>query len=52
MRTRELLYTLWTRAEKECITVGQNSAIYNAARNSGVTDKNTFLVELLDGKEM
>ena len=51
MRTRELLYTLWTRAEKECITVGQNSAIYNAARNSGVTDKNTFLVELLDGKE-
>ena len=52
MRTRELLYTLWTRAEKECITVGQNSAIYNAARNSGVTDKNTFLVELLDEKEM
>lgn len=50
MRTRELLYTLWTRAEKECITIGQNSAIYNAARSSGVTDKNTFLVELLDGE--
>lgn len=48
MRTRELLYTLWTRAEKECITVGQNSALYNAARNSGVSDKNTFLVEMLD----
>lgn len=48
MRTRELLYTLWTRAEKECVTVGQNSALYNAARNSGVSDKNTFLVELLD----
>lgn len=48
MRTRELLYTLWTRAEKECITVGQNSALYNAARNSGVSNKNTFLVELLD----
>lgn len=48
MRTKELIYTLWTRAEKECITVAQNTALYNVAKNSGVTDKNTFLVELLD----
>ena len=51
MRTKELVYTLWTRAEKECITVAQNTALYNAAKNSGVIDKNTFLVELLDDGE-
>lgn len=48
MRTKELLYTLWTRAEKECITVAQNTALYNATKASGVINKNTFLVELLD----
>ena len=48
MRTKELLYTLWTRAEKECITVAQNTALYNATNTSGVINKNTFLVELLD----
>lgn len=48
MRTKELLYTLWTRAEKDCTTVAQNTALYNAALNSGISDKNTFLVELLD----
>lgn len=48
MRTKELLYTLWTRAEKDCTTVAQNSALYSAALNSGISDKNTFLAELLD----
>jgi len=48
MRTKELLYTLWTRAEKDCTTVAQNSALYSAALNSEISDKNTFLVELLD----
>ena len=48
MRTKELLYTLWTRAEKECITVAQNTALYNATKTSGVINKNTFLIELLD----
>ena len=48
MRTKELLYTLWTRAEKECITVAKNTALYNATKTSGVINKNTFLVELLD----
>ena len=48
MRSKELLYTLWTRAEKDCTTVAQNSALYSAALNSGISDKNTFLLELLD----
>ena len=39
---------MWTRAEKECITVAQNTALYNATKTSGVINKNTFLVELLD----
>lgn len=51
MRTKELLYTLWTRAEKDCVTVGQNSALYACAFNSGISNKNTFLVELLNYKE-
>lgn len=51
MRTKELVYTLWTRAEKECVTVAQNTALYNAAKQSGVINKNTFLVELLDNGE-
>lgn len=50
MRTKELLYTLWTRAEKECIMIAQNSAMYYAASESGVSDKNTFLLELLDNE--
>lgn len=48
MRTKELIYTLWTRAEKDCVTIAQNTTLYSAAKNSGVSDKNTFLVELLD----
>lgn len=48
MRTKELLYTLLTRAEKECVLIGQNKAINDAINTSGVSDKNTFLVELLD----
>ncbi len=48
MRTKELIYTLWTRAEKDCVMVAQNSTLYNAASISGITNKNTFLVELLD----
>ena len=48
MRTKELLYTMITRAEEECAIIGQNVAIHNAINTSGVADKNTFLVELLD----
>ena len=48
MRTRELLYTLLTRAEIECVLIAQNKAVYDAIQVSGVVNKNTFLKELLD----
>lgn len=48
MLTKELLYTMITRAEDECIIVAQNGALYKAALQSGITNKNTFLTELLD----
>lgn len=48
MRTKELLYTLWTRTEKDCVMVAQNTALYFTTQNSGIEDKNTFLTELLD----
>jgi exodeoxyribonuclease V alpha subunit len=50
MLTKEMLYTLITRAEKRCVIVGQPSAIRKAIENSGVSDKKTFLVELLDDR--
>ena len=49
MLTKELLYTLITRAEKLCVLVGQNKAVINAIKNSGVEEKKTFLKEMLDG---
>jgi len=48
MRTRELLYTLLTRAEIECVLIAQNKAVYDAIQVSGVVNKNTVLKELLD----
>lgn len=48
MRTKELAYTLITRAEKECVFVVQNKALNDAIKTSGVSDKNTFLREMLD----
>lgn len=47
MRTTELLYTLLTRAEKECILIGQNEAVDDAVRTSFVSGKHTFLPGLL-----
>lgn len=49
MLTKELLYTMITRAEKLCILVGQNRAISTAIQNSGISHKKTFLKEMLDG---
>ena len=49
MLTKELLYTMITRAEKLCILIGQNRAINNAIHNSGISYKKTFLKEMLDG---
>ncbi len=48
MRTKELLYTLVTRAEKHCTLVAQRDAYFTAIQNSGVTNKNTFLKELIE----
>ncbi len=48
MRTKELIYTLLTRPEKEGVLIGEGRAINDAINRSGVSDKNTFLVELLD----
>lgn len=50
MLTKELLYTMITRAEDECIIVAQNAALHKAVLQSGINDKNTFLTELLDKK--
>lgn len=50
MLTKELLYTMITRAEDECIIVAQNAALHKAVLQSGINDKNTFLTELLDEK--
>ena len=47
MRVKELVYTLLTRAEKECVLIGQNRAINEAIETSGVSNKQTFLFELL-----
>jgi len=43
MLTKELLYTLLTRAEKHCVLVGQNSAIVKAIRTNATSQKRTFL---------
>lgn len=48
MLTKELLYTMITRAEKECIVVGQNRAIRKAIDQSGISNKKTFLLDMLD----
>lgn len=48
MLCRELIYTLLTRAEKECVLVTQTGSLYTAINNSGVIDKSTFLQEFLD----
>lgn len=50
MRTKELMYTLSTRAELDCTIVAQNSALFNATLTSGIKDKNTFLTDLLDNE--
>lgn len=47
MRTKELVYTLVTRAKKHCILVAQNAALREAIDTSGVSEKNTFLKEML-----
>lgn len=47
MRTRELVYTIPTRAEKLCYFICQTKALNKAINQSGISDKNTFLVNML-----
>ena len=47
MRTKELLYTMLTRAEKRCILIGQNPAIRESIEKSGISEKRTFLKGIL-----
>ena len=47
MRTREMIYTMLTRAEKDCTLVGQNYIICECIATSGIERKNTFLQQFL-----
>lgn len=51
MLTSQLLYTLITRAKKQCVIVGQNKAINQAINTDFVSQKRTFLPELLIANE-
>lgn len=48
MKTKELLYTMITRAEDLCIIVGQASALKEAVIRSGIKNKKTFLPYFLE----
>lgn len=48
MQTKEMVYTVITRAKKDCTYVVQNSTLHNATKTSGVSTKQTFLQEMLD----
>lgn len=43
MRTKELLYTMITRAKEYCVLCGENKAIRYAISHSGSRNKQTFL---------
>ena len=48
MLDNALLYTLITRAKKQCVVVGQNGAIRRAISTNHVSEKVTFMCELLE----
>lgn len=48
MLDNALLYTLITRAKKQCVVVGQNGAIRKAISTNHVSEKVTFMCELLE----
>ena len=48
MLDNALLYTLITRAKKRCILIGQNAAISKAIATNHVSEKVTFMCELLE----
>ena len=51
MLTCQLVYTLLTRAKKECVLVAQTGALRQAIQTNFVSDKRTFLPEFLDKVE-
>ena len=51
MRTKEMIYTMITRAKKYCVICAENKALRYSISHSGSIDKQTFLVEFLQ-KEM
>ncbi|MCD3194893.1 AAA family ATPase [Clostridium botulinum C] len=50
MLTKELVYTLMTRATKLCKLCGETRALYQAMSTSFVSTKSTFLKQLLDNE--
>ena len=52
MLTKELMYTLLTRAENTCVLLTQNSAFAQCVNTSGISSKQTFLEELLVDNEV
>lgn len=51
LMSKELLYTMITRARKYCVIVGQKKILQQAVRISRVKTKQTWLCELLQEKE-
>lgn len=47
MRTKELLYTMITRARKHCTLIAENNAIRYAVKHSGSKMRNTFLADFI-----
>ena len=50
MLTKELIYTLMTRASKHCVLLGESKALRRAMTTSFISTKRTFLKEMLDGE--
>ena len=50
MRTKEMLYTMMTRAKQYCVICAENKALRYAISHSGASDKQTFLCEFLQSK--
>jgi exodeoxyribonuclease V alpha subunit len=48
MLTKELVYTLITRAEKYCMLIAQSKALQRAIHTSAISEKMTFLPQMLE----
>lgn len=50
MRTGELLYTMLTRAEEQCVLVAQRDTLDASIASCAISSKQTFLHELLEAR--